>query len=878
MTLLNILLEITIYSAVLFGAIWLFRILLKKQLSPVMLYAIWFILIARLLMPVTIASRISFFTVPTVDQPTAYSESVDLTGMLDKTAAPTQNAPYNATQAVQQQEALNEQMGQSAEVQSDTTAKIRSKLNITWEMALIALWLAGIAVMLIQIGISVIQLRKRIKSAQTVPTQWQQIAEELQTELGLKRSVRLVMIAGFPSPALCGGISPVIVLPSEMIGKSEESIRFALLHEMTHIKRGDHIVSMLLLLLRAVYWFNPIVWLMMKQMRLDIETACDSCLTKLMSTSTKKRYAGTMLSMYAQQQIRYVLGMSMGQTKKTAERRLRGMYMRRRSSRKSKMIAILLTTVLLVTCFTTACQPTPEKPIVQSKDNDSVAQAIAQSQVQESDQTAEINKFSAPNTWQGEAHDENKNIDIYIDANVDVPTDTWGLYELVPKTPTQEDVQRMLTAIVGDATIYGEETIKSKEYLLEQITRLEWQKEEFERLLNNEGGVEPILEDENLAQEVTPKQTPPPAGEEDGPSSISMLSKEDLQRNIQNFSTMIAEAKEKLKTAPEKETVVQNEFVLTDMFKEDITAEQAIESGMSYHKDGANQRISLRGTVDLGRDTPADISIEVCSGDYTHFSLHFTDYDDYEQGFFSGVAYTGQELLKCDINAEDAANIARAKVAEMGFDYLDINTTMVCEMMDRKRKEGEKFPECYEFVFTRSMDGATATFARGSGIWTEAKELALQYAPHWGVGEVTVRVDDSGVIGITVNTLKSDAVRQAYGIELMDFEEIMAIFNKQVFIENTYEGPGDMDKVAGREIHVTEIQLGYMPTAWKDHPGQIIFTPVWDFFGEEITTFEGEIPGDLGEALDDNNQYSFDLGNQSLLTINALDGTIMIRQ
>lgn len=377
MTLLNTLLEITIYSAVLFGAIWLFRILLKKQLSAVMLYAVWFILIARLLMPVTITSGFSFITIPAVEQPAAYSQSVDLTDMFDNTAGPAGSASHNAAQTTHQQEVMSEQSGQNVSAKSDTISSPNNKLTITWQMALITLWLAGIAVMLIQICISVLKLRKRIKTAQTIPAQWQRIAKQLQKELGFKRSVRIVMIEGFPSPALCGGIKPVIVLPSEMIGKSNESIRFALLHELTHIKRGDHIVSMLLLLLRAVYWFNPFVWLMMKQMRLDIETACDSCLTKPMTISTKKRYAGTMLSMYAEQQIRYVLGMSLGQTKKTAERRLRCMYMRSKSSRKCKLVAILLTAVLLVTCFTTACQPTQEKPVV-GKNQDKMTEQVVQ--------------------------------------------------------------------------------------------------------------------------------------------------------------------------------------------------------------------------------------------------------------------------------------------------------------------------------------------------------------------------------------------------------------------------------------------------------------------------------------------------------------------
>ena len=203
-----------------------------------------------------------------------------------------------------------------------------------------AIWIAGAAFMLAAVFVSKIKLKKRLKSANTIPREWQQLADEIKIQLAIKRNIRIVMIKGFPSPALTANIRPTVVIPEELLFKSEESVRFALLHEMTHIKRKDNIVSLLLLLLRCVYWFNPIVWLTVKQMHLDMESACDNTLTTPMSVQTKKRYAGTMLSMYADKQVRYVLGMATGQTKRTAEKRLRSIFMRNRTSRKGRAAAI----------------------------------------------------------------------------------------------------------------------------------------------------------------------------------------------------------------------------------------------------------------------------------------------------------------------------------------------------------------------------------------------------------------------------------------------------------------------------------------------------------------------------------------------------------
>jgi TonB family protein len=72
-----------------------------------------------------------------------------------------------------------------------------------------------------------------------------------------------------------GFFRPRIVLPASAGRWSEERIRIVLLHELAHIRRGDWVVQMLAELLRAVYWFNPVVWLACRRLRQESEQACD---------------------------------------------------------------------------------------------------------------------------------------------------------------------------------------------------------------------------------------------------------------------------------------------------------------------------------------------------------------------------------------------------------------------------------------------------------------------------------------------------------------------------------------------------------------------------------------------------------------------------
>lgn len=441
---LNTLFEVTVYSAIIFGAVWIFRLLLRKHVSPSMLYIVWFLLIARLLVPVTMPSGFSLIVIPagqTEIQPP--NEALSLPPESAGIAAANLNSPQ--TDGVSSQNAP--QAAQSAANETSTAMK-PARPGITWETALLALWLAGVAAMLAHTAVLSLKLKKRLKGASPVPPEWMQIEEELKADLRIRQSVRTVMITGFPSPALSAGLKPVVILPAELLSQSDETIRFALLHELTHIKRKDHIVCILLLLLRAVYWFNPVVWLTVNQMRLDMESACDSRLVKPMNNAGKKRYAGAMLSMYARQQVRFALGMAPGQTKKTAARRLRGVFMRGTSSRMAKMASALLAAVLLFTCFTTACQPTPEMPAAVDKADEQPEEQISQISA------APHETYEVPDNWQDVFSKNGGNLIINVDADIKTPSvNAIPVYKIASQSFTQTQVDKMIELLFKGAAI-----------------------------------------------------------------------------------------------------------------------------------------------------------------------------------------------------------------------------------------------------------------------------------------------------------------------------------------------------------------------------------------------------------------------------------------
>lgn len=118
---------------------------------------------------------------------------------------------------------------------------------------LAALWLAGLAAMLLYAFLSWLRLRLLVREA--VPAgDGKYICDRLR------------------DPFILGLFRPRIYLPSDL---SEPELGCVLAHEGAHLRRRDHIWKPLGWLLLSVHWFNPLVWLAYALFCRDVEYACD---------------------------------------------------------------------------------------------------------------------------------------------------------------------------------------------------------------------------------------------------------------------------------------------------------------------------------------------------------------------------------------------------------------------------------------------------------------------------------------------------------------------------------------------------------------------------------------------------------------------------
>ncbi|MCL2364100.1 MAG: M56 family metallopeptidase [Defluviitaleaceae bacterium] len=90
------------------------------------------------------------------------------------------------------------------------------------------------------------------------------------------------------SPFVLGILSPKIYLP---VGLSAHERGYILLHEQTHIRRGDHIVKFVAYFILCLHWFNPLAWLAFWLMGADMEMSCDERVMKELGAGISGDYS-----------------------------------------------------------------------------------------------------------------------------------------------------------------------------------------------------------------------------------------------------------------------------------------------------------------------------------------------------------------------------------------------------------------------------------------------------------------------------------------------------------------------------------------------------------------------------------------------------------
>lgn len=156
--------------------------------------------------------------------------------------------------------------------------------------ALLAVWVAGAALLLLRLARAHARARRLLAAAAPLTDpEWRRDLT------GFDGHVSLYMSEEADTPCALGVLRPAIVVPRRMLGLPAPERRALLAHELAHVARADCLLQLAGALARALYWVSPLAWWALRRLRALAEDAADDAVLRAGISSSS--YAAQLLAL-----------------------------------------------------------------------------------------------------------------------------------------------------------------------------------------------------------------------------------------------------------------------------------------------------------------------------------------------------------------------------------------------------------------------------------------------------------------------------------------------------------------------------------------------------------------------------------------------------
>lgn len=341
--------EILLTSSVLILALLALRQLFRRTVSRRMQYALWLLVLVRLLVPVnvgTLAHNVLSAAEPVqavveerLDTPVLYVQD-------GTERRPAQLLPGKESQGEPLSPPSDAAQSAPADEYSIVTPTYRT---VTLSEALTYVWYAGMAGVGAWFLFTNLRFARALRKART----------PYRVE-GCRYPVYLV--SALPSPCLFGVLRPAVYLNEKAL-QSPDALRFVLAHEQTHARHLDQLWSLLRGVCLTVYWFDPLVWLAAVLSREDCELACDEGTLRALGADERTAYGKALLALVPvcdKPQNPLLGATTMTSGKRSLKERITRIAENRQAKAAAVFAAVALAALLCAVSFTGAPDTTPE--------------------------------------------------------------------------------------------------------------------------------------------------------------------------------------------------------------------------------------------------------------------------------------------------------------------------------------------------------------------------------------------------------------------------------------------------------------------------------------------------------------------------------------
>ena len=264
-------------SCALILAVLLLRRLLRGRIGPGLQYALWLLVLVRLLLPVSFgAARVSVQNLVRDADERAASRVVTYVNQTAPNPGPFEPAPAQSVPA-------QPQYTQSAAApQSQPEAPLTETARpVMLSDILRCAWYAGMSAMALWLIATNLAFRARLaKRARRIEYP------------GCK--LPLYITEAVETPCLFGVLRPAIYITPEAASEPE-TLAHSVEHELTHYRHGDHIWALLRCICLVLHWYDPLVWLAAALSRRDAELACDEATIRRLGEAERAAYGRTLI-------------------------------------------------------------------------------------------------------------------------------------------------------------------------------------------------------------------------------------------------------------------------------------------------------------------------------------------------------------------------------------------------------------------------------------------------------------------------------------------------------------------------------------------------------------------------------------------------------
>lgn len=279
------LIDTSIKGSLLIVSILLIKLLLKNRLGARWHYSIWFLLLIRLIIPSAPQSKISIFNL-----------------FIHKNIISKKYIKYNPNEIISW---FNGEISNSNLLQNSGAVEAKEPFvkyislfmekNIYFK--LVSIWcIVAVLLLIFTIIVNVKFASKLKRNSFNVNHEISGILENCKYKMGIGISIPIIQTSAIKAPALYGFINPRLLLPmniEKQVDKNE--LQYIIFHELSHLKRKDILVFWIMTLLKIIYWFNPIIWYGLYQMRQDCEISCDALALSYIDCDDCKEYGETII-------------------------------------------------------------------------------------------------------------------------------------------------------------------------------------------------------------------------------------------------------------------------------------------------------------------------------------------------------------------------------------------------------------------------------------------------------------------------------------------------------------------------------------------------------------------------------------------------------